>query len=254
MKKTAFLAALFLLFSCKAKMVAIKTEAKDAFPYEKIISNHYNNKLEFSSLYIKANAKYKDEKQAQSVTAEIKIKKNEKILVSVRFLGFTVAKALITPTQVKYYDKVGSKFFEGDFQTLSKWLGTDLNYDKLQNLFLGKPIDDLTKQKFVVTIQDKLFQLANSDAQTSKLFLFEADNFLLKKQTLAEVVQKRSLEISYPEYQKVNEILLPSSLQIDANSDNKTTQIQIDYRNFSMNEELNFPYNVPDGYEQIFIK
>jgi hypothetical protein len=66
----------------------------------KIIGNHYNNKSNFSTLYIRANAKYADDKQTQNVTAEIKIKKDEQILVSIRFLGITMAKALITLIQL----------------------------------------------------------------------------------------------------------------------------------------------------------
>jgi hypothetical protein len=71
----------------------------------KIIANHYNNKSDFSTLYIKADAKYSDDRSSQNVTAEIRIKKDEQILVSIRFLGITMAKASITPTSVSYYEK-----------------------------------------------------------------------------------------------------------------------------------------------------
>jgi hypothetical protein len=47
----------------------------------KIIANHYNNKTDFSTLYIKADAKYSDDRSSQNVTAEIRIKKDEQILV-----------------------------------------------------------------------------------------------------------------------------------------------------------------------------
>jgi hypothetical protein len=50
----------------------------------KIIANHYNNKTDFSTLYIKADAKYSDDRSSQNVTAEIRIKKDEQILV-IRF-------------------------------------------------------------------------------------------------------------------------------------------------------------------------
>ena len=97
MNKILAFALVFLIISCKSKANLAEGNANDLLSSEKIISNHYNNKVNFSTVYIKANAKYKDEKNSQSVTAEIRIKKDEQILVSVRFLGFTVAKALITP-------------------------------------------------------------------------------------------------------------------------------------------------------------
>ena len=255
MKKIVILIFICFLFSCKSKVVLTQKEVtKIEMLSDKILFNHNANKIEFSNLYIKANAKYKDEKQSQSVTAEIKIKKDEKILVSIRFLGFTMAKALITPTSVQYYEKIGGTFFNGNYETLSKWLGSDLNYTKLQNLFLGKTFDDLSKEK-LENISDELFyKLANNDGKIIKTFSFDKSNFLLKKQEVSETAANRLLQIFYSDYQSINQMQLPLSFQIEANSDSKTTSISIDYRNISVNEDLNFPYSVPDDYKQIFIK
>src|SRR6478609_6704017 len=114
-----------VLVSCKAKAkVANESKSVDEkrMSAERIIKNHYVNKNDFNTLYIKSNVRYSDDKQNQNLTAEIKIKKNEQILVSIRFLGITMAKALITPTTVSYYEKLNASYFEGDFSTLSKWL------------------------------------------------------------------------------------------------------------------------------------
>ena len=258
MKKYLLVVPLFLLFSCKSKAILVGTNTpkseNTASSAEKIITEYYKKSTDFSTLYIKANAKYKDDKQTQNVTAEIKIKKDEKILVSVRFLGFTVAKALITPTSVRYYEKLGSNFFDGNYETLSKWLGADLNFFKVQNLFLGKPVDDLSKEKFIVVLTEKLAQLQNTNSGTSKMFSINTSNSTLAKQEINQTTQNRSLQISYPAYQNTNQILFPVALDINATAESKSTTININYRSVSVNEDLSFPYNVPDGYEQIIIK
>lgn len=258
MKKFLILIVMFALFSCRSKAILTQQEAtksdKKENLSETIITNYYKNNLDFSTLYIKANAKYKDDNQTQNVTAEIKIKKDEKILVSVRFLGFTVAKALITATSVKYYEKLGNKFFEGNYETLSKWLGADLNFFKVQNLFLGKPVDDLSKEKFMLLLTDKRAQLQNADAETAKSFVIDTKNFTLAKQEVKQVNQNRILEIAYPEYQNTNQMWLPQTLDIYATAEAKKTIININYRSITVNEELSFPYSVPEGYEQIIIK
>ena len=258
MKKVLVLVLIIVTFSCKSKATLINQNAKNPNNSENtsehLIANYYKNVSDFSTIYIKANAKYKDEKQTQNVTAEIKIKKDEKILVIVRFLGFTVAKALITPSSVQYYEKIGGNFFTGNYETLSKWLGADLNFMKVQNLFLGKPIDDLSKEKFMVTVIEKIAQLQNSDKNSTKAFAINIQNFTLAKQEINQINQNRTLQITYPEYQNINQMLLPMSLTINAISESKNTNITINYRSISINEELSFPYSVPDGYEQIFIK
>lgn len=254
MKKIVSLLILALMFSCKSKAVLAESIATNIIASDKIIQSHYNNKFDFSTLYIKANARYEDDKNSQSVTAEIKIKKDEKILVSIRFLGITMAKALITPTSVQYYEKIGGKYFEGDFSLLSQWLGTDLDFNKIQNLLIGQALDNLNESKYKTTIVDKLYKLEDiKDATTKKTYFFEAENFLLKKQEIIQSSQERMLQINYPEYQKLGEKIVPLNFYIEAVQKKGKTNINIDYKNITFNEEFSFPYSVPDGYERIYI-
>lgn len=123
----AFL-ALVVLCSCKSAKSVTTANTKSAnTKAEKgnIIDGHYAVPRNFSTAYIKASVRYEDAKNKQNVSAEIRIKKDEIILVSIRLLGITMAKALITPTEVKYYEKLNGKYFEGDYAMLSRWLGTD---------------------------------------------------------------------------------------------------------------------------------
>ncbi len=255
MKKYLGLAVFFLIFSCKTKRVLVEGNAGNKLSAEKIIENHYNNKTEFSTLYIKASAHYEDAKNTQNVSADIRIKKDEQILVSIRFLGFTMAKALITPTSVQYYEKIGGNYFEGDYAGLSQWLGTDLDFYKVQNMFVGKALDQLKGGNYQVSIADKLYKLENnSDGKTFKAYFFEGDNFLIKKETISQPAQERSLEILYPDYKKYDEMILPLNIAIDAIQNKGNVKIKIDYKGVTFNEELSFPYEVPEGYERIYIK
>ncbi len=257
-KYIGFIILLFisLLSSCKAKKAVIaEGKASTELTTNKIIDNHYANNKNFSTLYIKANASYKDEKQSQNVSAEIKIKKDEKILISIRFLGITMAKALITPKEVKYYDKINNNYFEGNYAGLSEWLGTDLDFQKVQNLLLGQAIDDLRKGEYKSVIENKLYKLETAkESKTNKTFYFESEHFLVKKEEIFQIAQDRKLLVNYPDYKEFPEGILPLEIMIEAIQKGEKTNIDIDYKQFSFNEELSFPYSVPDGYERIFIK
>lgn len=245
---------LVLFISCKSKAVLAEGKAKDILSSDQIVASHYSNKKEFSTLHIKSNAVYEDEKQRQKVNAEIKIKKDEKILISVRFIGITMAKALITPTEVRYYEKINNSFFVGDFTTLSRWLGSDLDFNKVQNILIGQALDDLKKGTFTANIVNQMFTLKDSsDANTTKEYFFESEKYLIKKQQITQKQQERSLQIEYPNYTDYNQVLMPTNIIIDAIQNTSKTNITIDYHSMSFNEELTFPYNVPDGYQQIFI-
>lgn len=260
MKHWYYILLVIFLASCKSKANLVDSNSKpivavdeNAITSQKIIANHYNNKSDFSTLYIRSSAKYRDEKQSQSVSAEIKIKKGEKILVSIRFLGITMAKALITPKEVKYYEKINGTYFEGDYASLSEWLGTDLDFIKIQNMLLGKPIDDLTQQDYVYELTDKFYKLNAVADKTQKAFFFESKNYLLKKQEIAQPEKDRTFAVNYPNFQDFASAILPANLQINASQKKGKTEISIDYNTVTFNEELSFPYSVPDGYDRIFI-
>lgn len=255
MKKIALLAfAVITLTSCKTKQAVVAEQAADAkVGVSSVATGHYANKKDFKTAYIRAGAKYKDSKQSHSMSAEIKILKDEKILISVRFLGITMAKALITPDRVSYYEKLGNKYFEGNYALLSNWLGTELDYAKVQNILLGVAMDDLTKNKYQESLENGLHKLVSIKGSVSKQFLFESANYLLKQQSVAQAGQEpRSLVINYPAHKDWVKAKLPVEIKIEAEQKDKVT-IDIDYDNITFDENLSFPYSVPEGFDQIFL-
>jgi len=256
MKKIITLVLLVgFIVSCKTKQ-AVVTEgsASESKAAREIIDGHYKNIKDFKTLHISAGAKYKDSKQSQSVSADIRIKKDEIILVSVRVLGITVAKALITPTRVSYYEKIGNKYFDGNYALLSRWLGTELDFNKVQNMLLGEAMDDLNKGTYKAIIEGGRYKLTSTaKGGITKEFLFEGANYLLKHQTIAQGGQQpRSVDISYPAHKEHAKAVLPTEVNIEALQKDKVN-IELDYNTVNFDENLTYPYEVPEGYEQVFI-
>ncbi|TDP04146.1 DUF4292 domain-containing protein [Flavobacterium sp. 245] len=248
-----------LVISCKSKAVAVQNNNSktEEAPKEdkKAIEKHYNNKLDFSTLNIKASARYEDEKQSQNVAADIKIEKDKQILISIRVLGITMAKALITPTTVSYYEKIKGTYYEGDFTSLSKWLGTELDYSKVQNLLVGEALDDLRKGKYTQTIVENLFRLEDEkDSKLKKVFYLDSEKYLIQKEEISQASENIMLEIMYSDIKTYNQGTLPTSIEINAVQPKGKTNINLNYNNISFNEELSFPYSVPSGYKKVIIK
>jgi hypothetical protein len=244
------------LVSCKSKAAVVDAlKPENHAKTSNVIENYNNNKANFSTLNIKSNVQYVDDKQTQNVTAEIKIKKDEQILVSIRFLGITMAKALITPTAVSYYEKISGSYFEGDFSVLSQWLGTDLDFNKIQNMLLGRTIDDLKNGKFTETLADQTYKLEDvSGGNTKKFFYLDADKFFVKKQEISQTAEGRMIQVTYANEVFYKEATLPTSVIINAFQNNRKSEINLEYNTISFNEELSFPYSVPNGYKRILIK
>ena len=261
MKKIAFVIVVVFIssltfVSCKSKAAVVDVVKPEIHPKSStVIENYNNNKTNFSTLYIKSNAQFADDKQTQNVTAEIKIKKDEQILISIRFLGITMAKALITPTAVNYYEKINGSYFEGDFSALSQWLGTDLDFIKIQNMLLGRAIDELKNGQYTESLADQTYTLADlSSTSTKKTFYLDADTFFIKKQEIEQTAEGRKIQVTYANQVDYKETKLPLSVIITTFQKNSKSEINLEYTTVTFNEELSFPYSVPNGYKRILIK
>src|SRR5690606_25819263 len=112
-----------ILVSCKSKQV-VSPMVDESVTAKVIVERYSKNQLNFNTLHIKGNTKY----GILSPSIDLRIKKDEMILVSVRvpIIAGTIVKAKVTPDQVSYYNNLEREYFEGDFDFLSNWLGTEL--------------------------------------------------------------------------------------------------------------------------------
>lgn len=262
MKKVFFCTLIILLFSCKAKQVVLPKEqpvSTTNIPTDSsynIIKKHYEINRIFTTCYIKSGVDYKDPNRSLGLSADIRIKKDEIILVSVKILGITMAKAIITPDKVRYYEKMGAKYFDGDFKTLSNWLGTDLDFQKAQNMLLGQAMDNLNQKKYETVSEENAPKLIEKETvNIAKAFVFYPNNFYLKRQEIAQTEPAKKLNVNYLNYKTYPEgVVLPEELLIFAIQKQQTTTISMDFKSATFNEDLAFPYEVPSGYERIIIK
>ncbi|OED34946.1 hypothetical protein AB832_06680 [Flavobacteriaceae bacterium (ex Bugula neritina AB1)] len=247
--------SLILLYSCKGTKAVTGGTVKK-LKAEKVIANHYNKAFNFTSLNAKVKVKYQDAKQSFSPNVTLRIEKDKKIWVSAKLLGITLAKALITPEKVSYYEKVNGTYFEGDFKLLSEWLGTNLDFDKVQQLLLGQSIFNLRDDKYTSEVQEGKYVLRPKKQLElfERLFLIHPDSFKMAVQQLKQEKEKRNLAILYKSYQKVGNQYFPKEINIEASEDTDRTLITIDYRTVDYNAKVSFPFKIPSGYEQVTIE
>ena len=147
-KYLKYIFVLSVLFtSCKTKKVATNTTIM-SMSTKKIIKNHYSNSFEKKTIKARIKAKYQDKKNTQSLVIKLRMEKDKAIWMSGTMLGIPLAKVLITPNRVMYYEKIKKTYFDGDFELLSNFLGTEVDFEKLQNLLIGQTIFDLTDERY----------------------------------------------------------------------------------------------------------
>ncbi len=257
MKKVFYLLcfSMMFLYSCKGTK-AVSTSGIKKLSAEKIISNHYTTAFDFETLNARIKVKYDDGKKSFSPNATIRFEKDKTIWVSVKMLGITLAKALITPNKVSYYEKINNTYFEGDFKLLSEWLGTELDFDKVQQMLLGEALFNLRDNKYKSSISDQSYQLKPKTelALFERLFFVHPDTFKMVEQQLKQPLENRNLNIKYLSYQKVGNQDFPKRISIEAFQADDKTAIDLEYKVVDYNARVSFPFKIPSGYKEVVIK
>ncbi|MEL6916115.1 MAG: DUF4292 domain-containing protein [Bacteroidota bacterium] len=242
-----------LVFSCKSNKVLTGGSIDENLSPKTIIKNHYNNQLDFKTLSGRIKIDYSDGSSTQGFNVSLRLEKDKAIWVSAT-LG--IVKAYITPQRVTFYNKLENEYFDGDFSYLSKLLGTELNFEKVQNLLLGEALFNLKDQKYNVSISEGVYQLKPKNAETlfKTLFGIEPKNFKMATQQLSQPLKKRLLEIEYKNYQEIGERILPNEIAITATEADDKSLIDLTYKNIEFDKSLNFPYKIPKGFKKIVLK
>jgi outer membrane biogenesis lipoprotein LolB len=244
--------ALLFLVGCTSTKAITATGEVAQLSTKNIIKSHYRNTLRFKTIRGKLRVNFDDGKMQENFTLSLRMEKDKAIWISAKL---SLVKIYMTPEKVSFYNKLDNTYFEGDFQLISNFIGTKLDFEKVQNLLVGDALFNLKKERFDSEILDKSYVLTpKRDFELFKrLFQLDAYHFKVKKQQLAQEAEQRLLTIDYPQYQEITGQVFPKNVEIKAEEINKTTKIQVEYRKVIFNEKVRFPFKIPSGYREIKI-
>lgn len=243
---------LLVVASCGTKKLIGDGSASEKMSAKNVIRQHYLSQLDFKTLAGKLKIDYSDGEDEQGLSVSFRMEKDKVIWISAP-LG--IVKAYITPERVSFYNKLDNEYFDGDFSFLSNLLGTELDFEKVQNLLLGQALFDLRDESYNILVSEENYELKPKDPGTlfKTLFQIEPKNFKMASQQLSQPLRKRVLDIQYRNYQKINKWILPNEINIVAIEEDKRNTIDIEYRNIEFDEAVRFPYKIPDGYKEIVL-
>lgn len=212
---------------------------------------------QFVHLSIQSRIEADIDRSSTSLAGRIYIKNGEKIWVNVSKFGINAARAEITPAGFKAYEKIERTYIDGDFSYFNDLLKVDfIDYDKLQNLLLGRLFVDLKPNEFEMHLADNQFVLSHIDNQKLEnkpkngkyiqTYYFDS-KFRLSKVELKDPKSGMELEISYRNWTKVGVQDFPKNVKVLV-KDQKTQQVDLEYNNFTFSETAT-PFAIPSGYK-----
>ncbi len=254
MIKKIVLSILLVVFaSCKSTKIITSGEVDANLSSKAVIKSHYANALAFKTISGKMKIDYEDKNASQGFSVSLRMEKDKAIWISAT-LG--VVKAYITPNRVSFYNRLDNTYFDGDFSYLSKLLGTELDFEKVQNLLLGEALLDLRKDKYDVSIASENYELKPKKALDlfKILFQIEPKHYKIGTQQISQPEKGRLLDITYKNYQEIDQKIIPNEINISAIMDGNESIIAIEYKNIEFNRSLKFPYDIPKGFKEIILE
>lgn len=251
-KSISFFLILILLVSvsCKSARTVSGGNSNLNLSSKAVIKENSKQSPEFKTLQAKLKVNFNKDGKSQTHTVSFRSKKDEVLWINA---PFSVIRAMVTPEKVGFYNKLDNTYFEGDFTYLSNLLGTELDFDKVQNLLLGDAIFDLSSGNYVASANEEeyILQPKKQKLLFEIFFLIDPSLFKVKSQQISQPKEYRHLQIDYLSHQSVEKQILPENIRVIAVEGTEETIINLEFKNVTLNESLRFPFKIPSGFKKI---
>jgi len=210
------------------------------------------NNIDFRtfSAKIKVDFEGKDGKR-NDFNAFIRIRKDSILWVNINAaLGFDAFRVLITPDSVKVINKLNKTVQFRSLESLQEVTQMPLTFTDLQNLLLGNPIfldSNINSYKK----DDKSISLISMGTLFKHLLTVNKEDYTLQHSKLDDVdaIRARTAYLSYSDYQVKNGVRFSTQRKITVSEKSKL-DIELEFKQFDFNVDLNFPFNIPKNYKR----
>ena len=246
-KVLIFIPLLFL--SCKALTKVDIEKSFKKISTKNLLKKISKQETNYNYLFIRSQATIIKGKSENQINLSIRIKNNEKILISGSLL-IPLFKGLITEKEIAFYEKIKKTYYLEDYSSLASLLNFKLSLSSLENLFVGKPVDDLSIVKVSQEKNIDTYVLESKNKTVKTTYSYNPFTFKLMEQKLSSVTTKNELTISYDNYKTINGKSFPQKIILIANGNKETLKVLLNLKINRIDQELSFPFEIPKGYKK----
>ncbi len=210
-----------------------------------------NSRITYQSFNTKARTKLNVDNKSFNATLNIRIKNKEVIWISANaFLGIEAARIMITPDRIQIINRLQSTYVDRPFSYIYEFASRELSFEDLENLLVGNI------PRFYENPESKHFIAANNYqiTGTTPTLGYEIKlnpEFNILSALLSETSKDQNLLFSYESYQNVGERSVPAGVNLDLRAPKTKLNAIMSYDDISFNEQLSFPFQVPERYKKI---
>jgi hypothetical protein len=206
-------------------------------------------------------------------------------------LGIEAVRITIEPDSINFIDKLKNVYFTGEYNAIDSVLKYSTGFSFMENLLVGNPVEIVPGEKYKTIvdnlyyvlqtkvkrklkravdiqikpnkkdsvygdiIKEKKYEKAtrklDEDELITKRYYIRARDFRIARVNIDDLLYKRSIQIEYSDYQQVEGMMLPNSIDIEVTTESETSRFEIDYSRVKINKEQNYPFKIPSKYERM---
>jgi len=164
-----------------------------------------------------------------------------------------IAKLMITPEEISFYEKFQKNYFQGNFDLINKPLNTSFNYSDIENILLGKPFLDPGEGRWKQISNPQYYILIPQGKRSgiSPTLFFDPVEFILKEQRIVLPGTSKTVTIKYLNHARISGETLPQLIEISLFDGTNLQRLELEFNRTDFPESLNFPFEIPEGYSKI---
>ena len=256
MKLFAICLLLFMV-SCKAKkQVVAKTAVADTTVVKPIDNKKTQldairaGQTSFNTFSGKAHAMLNIGGNSNDVTLNIRIKRDEKIWVSVTAIaGIEVARAVITPDSLLVINRLQSLYLKKPFSYINKFAGDQVNYKTIESLIIGNAIPELINEGATLhAYGDSTILSGNLQMLAYKLVIGQGMKTV--RTDLTDESAGQSMQAVNSVFIQAGLRLIPTHIDITSIVKTKKIQINLHYIKSDFDVPVEFPFSIPGRYKE----
>lgn len=255
--------SLLLVSGCKSKKTLATGGDLTKKTHKEVVADALKSELNFKTITSKGNIELKSGNSSNKVPAVFKIIKDSVLQVSLRIpiIGGEALRMDMTPEGIVIIDRMKKRYFTESFKDSEFLKQLDFNFYNLQALFTNKlfipgkkGVEYNDYNNFVVNVANELYMLqTKGKGSLSYNFAVDATDHIVST-LIHNEKQNLSLQWSYTDFIKDNELTYPTSMQAKIDVMKKRADIVISYNKLDIDKDFSVDTSIPSKYTKVTFK
>ncbi|MDI9320232.1 MAG: DUF4292 domain-containing protein [Phycisphaerales bacterium] len=209
----------------------------------------WQKRIELKTISAKAKMHYESGDKSFDFVANIRMRKDSIIWVSVTVAGIIqITRAVITPDSFKLILYTEKQVFAGAIEKANEFLPPGINFYSLQNLLLGNPILNKSNTVNVADASPNWVVRFEQENYIEQALYDKTDSTLRQNHLITQGVSNKTLTHILSNFETINGQKIATERKLNAINDSTAMQVDMSYSNILIDEELSYPFSIPKNY------